>query len=166
MFEFRKSYKYIKYAKRDLDNSKKYLLKKEKYLQEHPNTNWAKKDVEKYKLQVIQNTKKLKQENLKFDKIYNQEITKLDSQIKQLSTLEDNINNASSQHQHNIKVFVKTYQELINKGYENHIIGKYLSKDRQMYKADKYNISDKIKLDHSDGMAFSGYMKTIQSLLK
>jgi hypothetical protein len=35
-----------------------------------------------------------------------------------------------------------------------------------MYKADKYNLSNNIKLDYSDGMAFSDYMETIQKILK
>lgn len=160
--EFRKNYKYIKYAQRDLDNSEKTLIKKEKYLQKNPDTSWASKDVEKYKIKVKDNIEKLKQENAKFDKLYNKDIIKLNNQINELSTLESNIKNASSQHQHNIKIFVKTYQKLINNGYENHIIGKYLSNNRQIYKADKYNISTNIKLDHGDGMAFSDYMKTMK----
>jgi len=164
--EFRANYEYIKYAKRDLDNSKKYLLEKEKYLKKHPGTSWVKEDVKKYKLKVEQNTAKLEQANIKFDKIYTEDINKLNNQIQELEALESSLKHSVSKYQHNIKVFIKTYQTLINKGYKNHIIEEFLSNGRPVYGADKYNISQNIKFKDNDGIAFSDYMETMQKLLK
>jgi hypothetical protein len=89
----------------------------------------------------------------------------LDKRIKTLTGMEKEMEKINL-YQHNIEIFVATYQKLLKKGIKSTIIAKHLTNGAQLYKAQKHNKKDGIYLDQKDKKAFMEYVNTMQKLLK
>jgi len=166
--DFKQKYRYIQWTERDLLNAKKYLAKKEEYLKLYPDSKWAKDDVKRYKNDVEKYSKKLKEAEKQFDKLYQADINKLEQQINKLNQLLKEKKTAQKHLQHNIKIFIKTFKTLLQQGYKDYTISKYLTNDgHTAYKKDilSINMNKNIKLSHLTGIAFDDYIEYIKKVL-
>ena len=163
--DYEKVFNELAYAKRDLESAEKYLAEKREYLRNNPDTSWAKTDVKKYEEKVAKYTQSLKEAKELFEQVYNNDVDRLNSRIVELKELEESSEQSFAQYQQNIRIFLKTYNEAKALGFDNHTIGKVLFNGRQVYDSGEYNVDGDIKLDHTDGMAFSDYMETMNTLI-
>lgn len=156
----------LAYAKRDLINAEKYLAEKREYLSKNPNISWAKAGIKKQEDLVVKYTQSFKDAKALFERTYKNDADSLKNLIVELKELEQFSKQSFVQYQKNIRIFLKTYKEAQKLGYDNFTIGKVLFKGRQVYDSNKYNLDSDIKLDHTDGMAFSDYIETMVALTK
>ena len=105
----------------------------------------------------------IKTANINIENTYNENIRKLNELLEKIKTLKSN--ESQFNYYHNVKIFVTTYNELLNKNLDDRDISKYLSNGRWLYKAKEYDISNHINLDRSDSMALEEYLKTMKKLL-